>query len=263
MDQFATPGGLASGTLASSKDIERETHIAYNPRIPPKEDEEENYQQFWAIFNQKDEPGALYFVGSVNNWQPIKLHENPVTPAVNSGDRGSAVDRASQKGSDAARHDRPEVNVEIADDRASATLFDSARPEGAKNVAPIEGGPSGLKQKLAAGIRASRLNPPAKLTSRFLGQGAGSGAGGVSGSYKPGSPEVTEVSLDLKNPTAPRLGGTNDRERYAILAKNRKPPQCAGHDTELGKVSCQIEKVNSPKALTSQLYPDTLATVCK
>ena len=252
MDHPATPSGLASGTLASTNGADRETHIAYNPRIPPKEDEEENYQQFWAIFNQKDEAGALYFVGSVNNWLPIKLDENIWKPGVvvSSGERGSTVDKASHKGSDAAKHERREINVESTDDRASVTVFDSARPEGSKNVAPKEGGPSAFNSKLADGLRESRLNPPAKLTSRFLGQGAGSGAGGVSGSYKPGSPEVTEVSLDLKNQSGPRLGN-NERERYAILVKNRKPPQCAGHDTELGKVSCQIEKVNSPKALTS------------
>ena len=30
---------------------QRETHVAYNPKIRPKLEQEDNYQQFWALFN--------------------------------------------------------------------------------------------------------------------------------------------------------------------------------------------------------------------
>jgi len=51
----------------------RSTHIAYNPKVRPKLDLEDNYKQFWALFNQKEELDAMYMVSSVNHWMPIKL----------------------------------------------------------------------------------------------------------------------------------------------------------------------------------------------
>ena len=54
--------------------IPRDTHVAYNPRLKPKDDDEsENFKQFWAIFNQKEEDGAIYLVSDVNHWVPILL----------------------------------------------------------------------------------------------------------------------------------------------------------------------------------------------
>ena len=56
--------------------MERETHIAYNPKIRPKMDSEDNYQPFWALFNQKEEYEAIYLVCSVNHWMPIRLADS-------------------------------------------------------------------------------------------------------------------------------------------------------------------------------------------
>lgn len=39
-------------------------------------DAEDNYQQFWALFNQKEEFETIYLVSSVNHWMPIKLADS-------------------------------------------------------------------------------------------------------------------------------------------------------------------------------------------
>ena len=42
----------------------------------PKEDDNENFKQFWAIFGQKEDAGsAIYMVSSVNNWMPVKMRD--------------------------------------------------------------------------------------------------------------------------------------------------------------------------------------------
>jgi len=50
--------------------------VAYNPKVRPKTIEDENFKQFWAIFNQKEESNAIYIVSSVKNWMPIKLADS-------------------------------------------------------------------------------------------------------------------------------------------------------------------------------------------
>ena len=55
------------------KQKDKVTHVAYDPNVAPKSDDEQDFKLFWAIFNQKEEDGALYLVSSINNWLPIKL----------------------------------------------------------------------------------------------------------------------------------------------------------------------------------------------
>ena len=56
-----------------SKSKEKITHIAYNPRVVPKDENEDNFKPFWTIFGQKEENDSIYLVSSVNHWQPIKM----------------------------------------------------------------------------------------------------------------------------------------------------------------------------------------------
>ena len=81
-------------TFTAKNNVPKKTHVAYNPRIMPKEDDNENFKQFWAIFGQKEELGAIYIVSSVNNWLPIKLND-PATFAEEKKDTERQPPRSS------------------------------------------------------------------------------------------------------------------------------------------------------------------------
>lgn len=80
-----------------SKKKYRETHVAYNPKIRPKMDGEENYQQFWALFNQKEEQETIYLVSSVNHWMPIKLADADYLAKLVAARISGAPDPVEQK----------------------------------------------------------------------------------------------------------------------------------------------------------------------
>ena len=99
-------GNKFTAAITDSEEKKRMTHVAYNPRLLPKNDELESYHQFWAIFNQKEEDNAIYFVSSVNQWLPIKLMDPEEFEGKNnktsrlSNRRGSAMNRGTPKNAD-------------------------------------------------------------------------------------------------------------------------------------------------------------------
>ena len=91
----------------------------------PKDENEDNFKPFWAIFSQKEEADSIYMVSSVNQWQPIKLLDYQAIFAEQAAKKEAAQNNAGKNTSvsSGGANSNKNTNAQVSDATPMAKNF--------------------------------------------------------------------------------------------------------------------------------------------